>query len=111
MSATSHKCSECGRPLRHLVKKGKDGYDYWACSGRPDCKASFENNNGQPGEKRKPKSSPPSEFKCPKCGASLYHRQGKSKAGKDYDFFGCGDRACNTIVQTKDGRPDFKAVA
>ena len=108
ISVTEHKCPECGRHLRHLIKDGDDGYDYWACSNRPNCHASFENTDGQPSEKRKPKGSPPSEFKCVKCGQPLYHRNGKSKAGKNYDFYACGDRKCNATFPTENGKPVFK---
>lgn len=105
---SDHKCADCGKPLRHLAKEGPDGYDYWACSGRPDCKASYDNTDGQPGQKRQPKGVAASEFKCPKCGRPLYRRQGVSKAGKQYDFFGCADRSCNASFQSEDGKPNFE---
>ncbi len=49
--ATGHACPECGWALRHLVKKdtaGKKGYDFWSCSGYPECKVSFPNHQGKP---------------------------------------------------------------
>lgn len=39
--ATGKVCPKCGRPLVHRVKKpgkgGKGGYDFWGCSGWPEC--------------------------------------------------------------------------
>lgn len=35
-------CEKCGKPMVHRVKKpgkdGKGGYDFWGCSGWPECK-------------------------------------------------------------------------
>lgn len=39
--ATGKMCPECGKPMRRHVKpaKGKlKGYDFWGCSGYPECK-------------------------------------------------------------------------
>lgn len=51
-SLSEHTCSVCGKALIHRIKEGEGGYDFWACSGYPDCKATFKNVNGQPGEKK-----------------------------------------------------------
>ena len=41
--ATGKVCEKCGKPMVHRVKKpgkdGKGGYDFWGCSGWPECKA------------------------------------------------------------------------
>jgi len=51
-AATGHTCSECGQPLRHMIKKpGKDGtggYNFWGCSAYPKCKATVKDNDGKP---------------------------------------------------------------
>ncbi len=112
--AAGHLCPECGKPLRRLTKAAtasKKGYDFWACTGYPECQVSFANKDGQPGERQvKKEPVPPSEYKCPKCGKPLYRRQGVSaKTSKPYDFYGCADRACNAAYPVKDGRPDFNA--
>lgn len=39
-------CPDCKSPLINRVKKGS--YDFWACSGYPKCKSSFENKDGKP---------------------------------------------------------------
>lgn len=112
---TGHSCPDCGRALRHFVKqdaKGQRTCDLWNCTGYPECKASFANDNGKPGSRLERKSpTPPSDYKCPKCGRPLYRRQGLSKAGKKYDFFGCGDRSCNATYWTRDDKPDFEGAA
>jgi DNA topoisomerase I, bacterial len=40
--ATGKVCEKCGKPMIHRVKKagkdGKGGYDFWGCSGWPECK-------------------------------------------------------------------------
>lgn len=43
--ATGKVCEKCGKPMVHRVKKpgkdGKGGYDFWGCTGWPECKASL----------------------------------------------------------------------
>lgn len=40
--ATGKVCPKCGKPMVHRVKKpgkdGKGGYDFWGCTGWPECK-------------------------------------------------------------------------
>jgi DNA topoisomerase-1 len=38
LKATGKVCPKCGRAMVHRVKPGKGGYDFWGCSGYPDCK-------------------------------------------------------------------------
>ena len=38
LKATGKSCPKCGKPMVHRVKPGKGGYDFWGCSGYPDCK-------------------------------------------------------------------------
>ena len=39
--ATGKVCLKCGKSMVHRVKKrskdGKGGYDFWGCSGWPEC--------------------------------------------------------------------------
>ena len=41
---TGKVCPKCGKPMAHRVKKpgkdGKGGYDFWGCTGWPECKES-----------------------------------------------------------------------
>ena len=113
IDATSQKCPDCGKPLRHMVRadsKEKKGYDFWSCSGYPDCKVTFDTVDGKPGTRREEKTpAPVSEHNCPDCGKPLVHRAGKSKAGKPYDFFSCsGFPKCKSSFNTKDGKLDFE---
>lgn len=50
---TEHSCEECGQPLRRVTAGDRKAYHYWSCSGYPDCRASFSDVDGRPGEKRK----------------------------------------------------------
>jgi DNA topoisomerase-1 len=44
---SDYKCLKCGKPLRHNVKKGKTGFNFWGCSGFKDgCKATYPNLKG-----------------------------------------------------------------
>ena len=46
------KCPDCGKPLRHLIRadsKKKKEYNFWACTGYPDCRVSLPDKDGQPG--------------------------------------------------------------
>ena len=40
--ASGKSCPKCGKPMVHRVKKpgkdGKGGYDFWGCTGWPECK-------------------------------------------------------------------------
>ena len=36
--ATGKVCPKCGKPMVRRVKPGKGGYNFWGCSGYPDCK-------------------------------------------------------------------------
>jgi DNA topoisomerase-1 len=38
LKATGKTCPKCGKPMVHRVKPGKGGYDFWGCSGWPECK-------------------------------------------------------------------------
>jgi DNA topoisomerase-1 len=48
----SHPCPKCGKPLRRFIRKDSDkslkGYDFWSCSGYPECKASYPNQDDRP---------------------------------------------------------------
>ncbi len=103
LALSEHKCRECGQPLIHMLKAGDKGYNYWKCSGGPDCTARYLDDGGRPGEK---KTVLLSEFLCPKCRKSLVLRRGTGKDGRD--FFGCsGYPKCKASFKAKDGRPDF----
>ena len=38
LKATGKTCSKCGKAMVRRVKPGKGGYDFWGCSGYPECK-------------------------------------------------------------------------
>lgn len=46
---SGHSCPQCAKPLIRRTKKGKDGYDFWGCSGfREGCRVNFPNNRNKP---------------------------------------------------------------
>lgn len=111
---TSPTCPECGKPLRHMVRgesKEKRGYNFWSCSGYPNCPATFNDSDGVPGERQDNKPKPQaSGFKCPDCGKDLIRRTGTSKTGRPYDFFGCsGFKAgCKSTFNVLEDAPNFE---
>ena len=110
-AANSYPCPDCGQPMRHMIKKGTGGYDFWGCTGYPNCKTTCVDDNGLPDSRQEAREKKPqelSEFKCKECGKALIHRKGISKAGKEYEFFGCsGFPGCKDTYNAKDGKPDF----
>jgi len=71
---TDEICEECGKPM--VVRSGRFGR-FLSCSGFPECKNSRPITEVMPGE-------------CPKCGAKILKRQGKSKKNnKPYTFYTC----------------------
>lgn len=77
-------CPDCESPMN--LRKGKYG-KFWACSGYPDCKTTFPDDNGKIGEKKKAKVIDDNAKDCPKCeGGKMVERKGKN--GK---FLGCSN--------------------
>ena len=64
--------------------KGENGY-FWSCSGYPDCKNTFSDNNGKPNLNEKKKGEV-TELKC-ECGKGLIKREVFKKPGKYW--YGC----------------------
>lgn len=99
---SGHVCPECGKLLVRRVKKAsKDhkGYDFWACTGYPECKVTLENNNGQPGKQIIKKEPEKSGHKCLDCNSDLL-----KKTGKYGPFLGCSNfPTCTSIFIEKDG--------
>ncbi|MDR2338653.1 MAG: type I DNA topoisomerase [Deltaproteobacteria bacterium] len=111
--STVHFCEVCGKPLRHVVKVGDElnpGYDFWGCSGFPECRVSYADDFGKPGARKPDPPKPSTEFMCPTCGKPMVHRV---KEGDDtsigYDFWGCtGFPNCRvTLRPDEQGNPDY----
>lgn len=46
---SGHPCPLCTKPLVRRTKKGKEGYDFWGCSGFKDgCRANYPNKRNKP---------------------------------------------------------------
>lgn len=102
-------CPDCGKPLRHIIRKpgknGQGGYDFWGCSGYPDCRASFSDHDGKPGSRVEKGETPPlSAYTCPDCGKRLIHRVKEGSGG--YNFWGCsGFPKCKNVWDDDHGKP------
>lgn len=101
------KCCRCGGPLR-LIRSRRDGArDFWACSSdRARCDTTYPDTDGLPDLER-PRFA--AKSKCPKCSLGLTLRQGVSRRGTAYKFFGCvGYRnGCDAKFVVKDGEADL----
>jgi DNA topoisomerase-1 len=74
------KCPKCGSIVHHYVKTsapGKKGYNFWGCTNRNKCDATFDEVNGQPVVR--------GAYTCPDCGKPLRRVRGLP----DMDFLGC----------------------
>jgi DNA topoisomerase-1 len=111
-SLTDRLCSVCGRRLRHIIKEGPGGYNFWGCSDRA-CGATYPDLDGVPGEKNPPKVPVVlSEYTCLACQSPLIRRVGTSrKTGEDYDFFSCSNRSCEATYRTREDKPVFPPAA
>jgi ssDNA-binding Zn-finger/Zn-ribbon topoisomerase 1 len=106
--SSEHMCPECGKPLRHKFKQGDEatfGYDFWGCSGFPNCRVTLQNIDGKP-DYTSHKKDAPSGFKCFKCQGDLIRKKGvSSKTGYDYDFFACSNPNCRATFDAVDDKP------
>ena len=46
--ASGFACKKCGKSLKHQVKIGEGGFNFWACTGFPGCKTLYPNLNDKP---------------------------------------------------------------
>jgi DNA topoisomerase-1 len=105
---TEIKCPLCGFPLAHVIKKGLNGYDFWACHNH-QCGANFLDNDGEPGQiKGKKGFTLATDYKCPYCLTKLRRRKGhNAKFNQEFDFFFCPNKYCEREFPSKDGLPVF----
>lgn len=112
LAVNSHDCPDCGQKLRRITKagnNGNEGYDFWGCSGFPNCNAAFINDNGKPGPRAAKRSKAQlSGVKCPLCGKPLAHRVKDGASG--YNFWGCsGFPNCKASFPDIEGNPDVNS--
>lgn len=97
------KCPKCGSAL--VKRKGKNG-EFWSCANYPECKATFDNDNGKPdfdGKIRAARLIEEGAPVCPKCGSALVKRKGKNG-----EFWGCSAYPeCRMTFDDKNGKPDL----
>ena len=69
----------------------------------------MDDQNGTPTPKKEQSAKNLSAFDCKRCGKKLILRQGKSKAGKPYSFFGCsGFPKCKQNYDEVNGMPKYE---
>ena len=105
-------CPKCRRPLKRQLSKYKKGEYYWSCTGWQEqdnpCQHTMKDQGGTPVEKEQKSTPNLSDFDCKKCGKKLILRQGTSKAGKPYSFFGCsGFPKCKQNYDEVNGVPKY----
>lgn len=86
-----HPCPQCGQGVLQR-RNGRKGA-FWGCSRYPQCKASYDDNNGEP---QKP------QHQCPRC------KQGALQLinGKNGPFWGCTRYpVCRATFNDKAGSP------
>ena len=97
------KCPRCGSVL--VKRNGKNG-EFWGCSNYPECKATFDDDNGKPdfdGKARSARLIKNGAPKCPQCGNALVKRNGRNG-----EFWGCSNfPTCRVTFDDKNGKPDF----
>jgi DNA topoisomerase-3 len=89
----AHICPECEQGV--LQRKNGVNGEFWGCSRYPLCRATYNDNNGEP---EQPK------HKCPRCKKGAL----KLKNGKNGPFWGCTRfPECRTTFNDKAGSPDI----
>lgn len=92
-----HPCPQCGQGVLQL-RNGKNG-KFWGCSRYPDCKASCDDEQGEP---RKP------AHPCPKCATGAL----KLRNGKNGAFWGCTKYpGCRATYDDAAGKPNVPNAA
>lgn len=107
----AHPCPDCGAALVRRESKHKKGEFYWGCSGYPECKTTFSDAKGNPGQKKIPVEVS-TEHLCPDCGAGLVQRKGIGrKTAKPYTFWACsGYPKCKSKpIDDVNGKPALTA--
>ena len=105
IKAGAPRCPTCGAALVRI--KGKDGY-FWGCVAYPECRTTFEDENGKPdfdGKARSERLIKAGAPRCPTCGSALVRRK-----GTDGFFWGCvAYPKCRTTFEDVNGKPDFSS--
>ncbi len=99
-------CPVCGKQLRRIKKKDKNGF-FWGCSGfAVGCKYACDDKAGKPVPDETPKSS--GEHKCPACSHGLVRH--KAKKGGAFWWGCCNFPACKQTFADLKGQPNFSAT-
>lgn len=89
-----HFCSECKKPLRHIV--GKKG-PFWGCTGFPICRTMLYDRDG------KPSTEADEHYRCPVCTRAMVKT---SNEKGDYWFCTGYKKGCKVTLKDDQGRPE-----
>lgn len=112
---TNFTCGACGGQL--VLRKGeKNGrsFSFFGCSNYPNCKQTYQDDNGKPLFKTDVEShTNETQFACKVCGSKLIHRQGYKPKGRfrgiRYSFFACSNsKNCIQTYPEKNGMPRYE---
>lgn len=94
-----HECPTCDDGVLRK-RPGKHGA-FWGCSNYPDCKTTFPDDDGKPGEKKEPAAYDGEVHPCPTCSKPMVPR-----GAEGAKFWGCtGFPECRTTLQDDKGKP------
>ena len=91
-----HTCPQCGKGVLQQ-RKGRNG-PFWGCSQYPQCKAGYDDHNGQPA---KP------DYLCPRCKRGAL----KLRNGQNGPFWGCASfPVCRATFPDDNGKPKLPMI-
>jgi len=97
---SEHNCKECSKSLVKRHNKKKDTY-FWGCSGYPNCKKTYEDNDGSPVLEGQPETD--AKHRCARCEKPL--RRISRQQGH---FWGCtGYPGCKNTQKDLAGVPEY----
>ena len=103
IKASKYTCPKC--KTGNLKKRKGQWGDFWSCSDREKCRATFSATKGKPNLTPKNKPEPSTEHNCPQCQKPLIRRESTKKKGQHW--WGCTGfkDGCKFTAQDKNNQP------
>ncbi len=100
LNIEKHPCPGCGSAM--FKRSGSRG-PFWSCSGFPDCRSTFPDDNGKPGSKNKIVAVVDPSIVCSECGKPMTYIEHEKGP-----FYSCsGFPKCRKKYPIKDGKPVY----